>query len=331
MKFLVIQTAFIGDVVLATPIIEKLHRFYPNATIDMLVRKGNEGVLADHPFLRKVLLFDKSKKKYRNILNLIREIRNEKYDAVINAQRFFTSGLITAFSGGKETSGFNKNPLSFLFDHALPHEISNVKSKHEVERNLSLIQHFTDDSYQAPKIYPSILDEQSVDKSNSYVCMAPASVWFTKQWPANYWMQLIDLIPSHIHVYLLGAKSDIALCESIAAGVQRSNVHVAAGKFSMLQSAAWMKYAMMNYVNDSAPMHFASAVNAKVTAIYLSTVPAFGFGPLSDTSFIKETSTPLTCRPCGLHGHRSCPEGHFKCSVIDPELVSTSLNYQNRI
>jgi heptosyltransferase-2 len=55
-------------------------------------------------------------------------------------------------------------------------------------------------------------------------------------------------------------------------------------------------------------------VNANVTAVFCSTVPAFGFGPLSDKSFVVEKNDKLYCRPCGLHGKKSCPEGHFKCA-----------------
>jgi heptosyltransferase-2 len=76
-----------------------------------------------------------------------------------------------------------------------------------------------------------------------------------------------------------------------------------------------MKDAKMNFVNDSAPLHFASSVNAPVTAIFCSTVTDFGFGPLSDDSAVVETALNLTCRPCGLHGYRECPEKHFKCAV----------------
>jgi ADP-heptose:LPS heptosyltransferase len=61
-----------------------------------------------------------------------------------------------------------------------------------------------------------------------------------------------------------------------------------------------MKDAAMNYVNDSAPMHFASAVNAPVTAVYCSTIPAFGFGPLSDRSIHRrDPSNPWTAAPAG--------------------------------
>jgi heptosyltransferase-2 len=86
------------------------------------------------------------------------------------------------------------------------------------------------------------------------------------------------------------------------------------GQLSFLESAALMRDARMNYVNDSAPLHFASAMNAPVTAVYCSTIPGFGFGPLSDQRFVVETRETLDCRPCGLHGFKACPLGHFNCA-----------------
>jgi heptosyltransferase-2 len=76
-----------------------------------------------------------------------------------------------------------------------------------------------------------------------------------------------------------------------------------------------MQSARMNYVNDSAPMHIASAMNAPVTAVFCSTVTWFGYTPLSDTSFVIEKDEPLYCRPCTTHGRRKCPEKHFKCAL----------------
>jgi hypothetical protein len=118
MKFLIIQTAFIGDVVLATPLIEQLRKYYPEAEIDFLLRKGNETLLTGHPHLRQVLILDKRNGKFKNLLSLIGIIRKEKYDYVINLQRFMASGIVTAFSGARHTIGFAKNPLSFMFSQA---------------------------------------------------------------------------------------------------------------------------------------------------------------------------------------------------------------------
>jgi len=97
-KILVIQTAFTGDVVLATAVIEKLHIFFPGAQLDLLVRKGNEGLLSDHPFLNEVLVWNKKEKKSRNLFLLLKKIRKKKYDKVINLQRFASTGILTAFS-----------------------------------------------------------------------------------------------------------------------------------------------------------------------------------------------------------------------------------------
>ena len=344
MKFLIIQTAFIGDVVLATPLIEKLKKHYPDAVIDFVLRKGNETLLTNHPHLRQVRILDKKNGKYKNLFSLISMIRKEKYDYVINLQRFFASGLLTVLSGGKHTIGFDKNPLSFLFSESVKHQISITdQDNHEVRRNLSLIEKITDNTFVKPKLYPSDADFQKVIPPGEYVCIAPASIWFTKQWPKEKWIELIQKLPEHLTIYLMGAKSDITLCDEILAAVtyphlggQGGNPKLTidnckltivnlSGQLSFLESAALMKNARMNFVNDSAPLHFASAVNAPVAAMFCSTILAFGFGPLSDISYIFETNEKLDCRPCGLHGYTSCPKGHFKCSHIDTDKIIDSV------
>ncbi|HYJ38895.1 MAG TPA: glycosyltransferase family 9 protein [Chitinophagaceae bacterium] len=324
-KFLIIQTAFIGDVVLATGLIEKLHQHFPKAEIDVLLRKGNESLLTNHPFLHELLVWDKKKNKQKNLLNMLSKVRAKGYDKVINLQRFAATGILTAFSGGKETIGFDKNPFSFLFSKKVNHIIK--EGQHEIDRNHELIRSFTDEVPAKPRLYPSPEDFDFTKefKHLPYVCVAPASVWFTKQFPKEKWISFIDKLPAELKVYLIGAPSDQSMCAQIIAASTHQHLISLAGKLSFLQSAALMKDAVMNYVNDSAPLHFASAVNAPTTAVYCSTVPSFGFGPLSDERFIVEKSEKLYCRPCGLHGYKACPEGHFRCAleIKDQQLLET--------
>jgi lipopolysaccharide heptosyltransferase II len=328
-KFLVIQTAFIGDVVLATALVEKLHQKYPESEIDFLVRKGNDGLLIGHPFLSELLVWDKSKNKYPNLGKLLRRIREKKYDAVINVQRFAPTGVLTAFSGAKEKIGFDKNPLSFLFTNKIRHTIGSVANRfHEIDRNQLLIRNMTDSIPARPRLYPTAADFEKVRlyQAGPYICIAPASVWFTKQYPKAKWVELIDHLPADLHIYLLGSVSDSHLCdELIKASHKQEMISNLCGKLTFLESAALMKGAAMNFVNDSAPLHFASAVNAPVTAIYCSTVPGFGFGPLSDRSFTVETRQELPCRPCGLHGYKACPLTHFACAltISNEQLIET--------
>lgn len=327
-KILVIQTAFIGDVVLATGMVDKLHQHFPSAEIDMMVRKGNEGLLKDHPFLHEVIIWDKREQKLKNLFRLLKKIRATRYDKVFNVQRFAATGLLTAFSGAKYTVGYDKNPFSRFFTKRVKHVISDGNiTKHEIERCNDLIRDLTGDIPEKPHLYPSSADEELVSKyrSSPYITISPASVWFTKQYPAEKWTSFVNKVSRYYTIYLLGGPGDKTLAESIRTRVHHPSVVNLCGQLSFLQSAALMRDAVMNYVNDSAPMHFASAVNAPVTAVYCSTLPSFGFGPLSDKQFIVEVQEKLPCRPCGLHGRKACPLGHFKCAldIQDDQLLDS--------
>ncbi len=318
-KILVIQTAFIGDVVLATAVLEKLHLVYPDVKLDFLVRKGNDGLLKGHPFINELLVWDKTKSKYPHLWQMLKTIRRNRYDVVVNIQRFAATGFLTTFSGAKMTIGFDKNPWSVFFSKRIKHVISTPDQPlHEVNRNQSLIEPLTGDLIPVkPRLYPTDTDYAKVQslQSNPYIVIAPASVWFTKQYPVAKWVELIDQLPRDYKIYIIGAPTDKSLAEAIYSGVQQKDkLQSLCGELSLLQSAALQEKAVMNYVNDSAPMHFASALNAPVTAVYCSTLPSFGFGPLSDRSYVVETKESLDCRPCGLHGQASCPKQHFNCA-----------------
>jgi len=299
--------------VLATPVIEKLHKHFPASKIDFLLRKGNELLFTGHPFLNKVIVWDKKQNKLINLLKIIKDVRTTKYDLVINIHRFASSGIITFLSGAKEKIGFDKNPLSFCYTKKVKHIIGN--GKHEVERNLELLSSFQPYEFIKPRLYPTSADFERVKeyKTLPYVCIAPSSVWFTKQYPVHKWVGFLDKIPTY-KVYLLGSNSDADICSQIINSASNKNIENLSGKLNFLRSAALMKDARMNYSNDSAPMHIASSVNAPVTAIFCSTIPGFGFGPLSDKSFIVELKDELYCRPCGLHGFKDCPQKHFRCA-----------------
>lgn len=314
-KILIIQTAFIGDVILATPLVENLHQEYPEADIHFLVRKGNESLLENNPFIGRVLTWDKRNAKYRSLFQLRKNIRLEKYNAVINCQRFFSTGFLVLFSGAKIKSGFSANPLSFSYTIKKKHTLNN--GLHEVDRNNTLIEDFSGTLIRRPSLFPSSDDFEKISSMTGrpFICIAPASVWFTKQLPLSKWSELISIYKKTHCIYLLGSKSDFSLCESLAGLHNDSEIVNLAGKLSFLESAALMKKAAMNFANDSAPLHIASAMNAPCTAVFCSTVPEFGFGPLSDNSKILQVSEKLNCRPCGIHGKESCPEKHFNCAM----------------
>jgi len=319
-KILVIQTAFIGDVVLALPVPQALRKKFPESEIHFLLRKGNESLLDNHTSINKVWIWDKNNNKNSGLFKLILKLRKERFDLVINLQRYFSSGLFTVFCGAKKSLGFTKNPLSFFFSKSYPHIIGSKTDKaylHETERNLSLLSDFVQfKNAIKPELFPIKSD---YDKITNYVpdgpmfVLAPASVWFTKQYHQEGWKSLALNLSKIGTVITVGGKNDFPFCNTILDSIP-NGINLA-GSLTFLETAALMTHAKRVFANDSAPLHFASGVNASVTAIFCSTIPQFGFGPLSDDSIIVETSLELACKPCGLHGKKSCPEGHFKCAT----------------
>lgn len=323
-KILIIQTAFIGDAILASAALETVHHKFPQAELHILVRKGNEALYENHPHLKKVWVWNKQQNKIINLFALISAIRKEKFDWLINLHRFASSGLITWLSKATITCGFNKNPFSKFFTYRVKHSIGD--GVHEIHRNHLLLKKYVDTEYPKPKLYPSKAQEEKIKPytQTAFVCMAPASVWFTKQLPKHKWIELCNLIPPDKTIYLLGTKNDEVLCNELKNASAHKNIVILCGKLSLLESCALMQQAQMNYVNDSAPLHLASSVNAPATVFYCSTVTDFGFYPLSDNSRIVEINYPLYCRPCGLHGFKACPQKHFKCGN---EIDITSLKF----
>ncbi|HUQ66745.1 MAG TPA: glycosyltransferase family 9 protein [Flavitalea sp.] len=327
-KFLIIQTAFIGDVVLATSLVENIHAAFPDDEIHFLVRAGNESLLQAHPYIRKVLVWNKKEKKIQHLFKMLRTIRKEKYDKVINIQRYAATGILTAFSGAKEKIGFDKNPLSWLFSKKIVHRFTGL---HETERNHLLVIHFINAHVMRPRLYPTQQHEEKIRKytGRPFITISPASVWFTKQYPPMKWADFMNKLTDDYVIYLMGGSGDRSLSEAIIQMTNTKSPVNLCGELSFLESAALMRHAQMNYVNDSAPMHFASSVNAPLAVLYCSTVPDFGYGPLSDMNYIIERREPLYCRPCGLHGYAACPQDHFKCALdIEDVQLLEAMNRQ---
>ena len=192
-KFLVIQTASIGDVILATAVTEKLHSYFPDSQIDMMIKKGYESLFEDHPYLNKVYSWDKKKHKYGGLFSILKEVRRQRYDLIVDIQRYAATGFLTVFGKAKETAGFDKNPFSCFFTHKVKHEIG-VKGLHEVDRNQKLIEHLTDNKSVRPALYPGekLFEKMKHYKDEPYICVAPCSLWFTKQYPEDLILLVCD-------------------------------------------------------------------------------------------------------------------------------------------
>jgi heptosyltransferase II len=322
LKILIVQTAFIGDVVLTLPLAQMLRKKLPDAVIDFVAIPRTAKLLANHPAVNNIIVFDK-RGDDRGLLGLIElalKLRKQSYDVALVPHRSLRSALLVWLGGCKKRIGFSKSVGKIFFTDRIPYP-NNV---HEIERNLTLLRPLAilRDKKEPPLVYPSGTDQEVVDKllfdeevldTARLIGVAPGSVWNTKRWMMEGYVELVKkLIADGFIVSLIGGAEDFSLCDRIVSTVDAGGIFNAAGKLTLLQSCELLKRCKVLVSNDSAPIHLAAAVNTPVVAIFGATVPAFGFAPYSEGSVVVETHG-LQCRPCAIHGGNECPIKTFDC------------------
>lgn len=326
-KILIIQTAFLGDAVLILPMIQKLKEIFPNSSISVLCIPSTKEIFDHSPYVDEVIVYDKrdKQKSLSSFIRLIKLIRKNKFSRIYSPHRSFRTSMLVLFSGTGTTFGFDISSCSFIYKTRIKY----FSSKHEVARNLDLIQY--DTSNERWRILPSIdipdYITNRVDRSieglnfKTMVAIAPGSVWKTKIYPRDYFEEVIKyLVDNNVFVILIGGSDDEKLCRGIE---EKFDVRVKsfAGKLSIVESVALLKKCALLISNDSAPTHLGMIADIPTITIYCSTIPEFGFFPYNQRS--KSISLDgLECKPCGIHGHMECPLKTFDCgNKLLPEMV----------
>lgn len=327
---LVIQTSFLGDVILTTPLIAELAKRGP---VDVLVTPTGAAALANNPDIRTVIPYDK-RGTYGSALGLwqtILEIRARRpYIAAYLAQGSFRSGLIAMMTGATERIGFASSTGRVLYTTQLPYR----PERHHAERLWSLSMSVCADPPSRdqirPCLYPSDEDRRRIDSllrqtgstEEPFVALAPGSAWGTKRWP--YFPALAKRLGEDYRIAIIGSKADSALAAEIANEVPPDRVIDGVG-LPLLASAELIGRARTIVTNDSAPQHLASAMGTPTLTIFGPTVPEFGFGPLAERHVVAGHES-LSCRPCNRHGPQRCPLGHWRCMrELTPDYVSSLL------
>ncbi len=324
-RILVIQTAFLGDVVLTTPLFRALRRRFPEARVDVLVTPAAAPLVEEDPHLDGVRVYDKHGGE---ALRAVGERLRGGYDAILAPHRSHRTALLAWLSRAPLRVGFRDAGLSFLYHR----RVHRPRERHEVDRNLELLRglglipepadrvlHVGYTEQEAGEV-DGVLREAGVEKGEPLVALAPGSVWPTKRWPAEGFGAVgRALARGGFRVVLLGGPADREVAARVAGAVGPAAVN-AAGRTSLKALAAWMDRVRLLVTNDSAPLHVAAARGTPTVAVFGSTTLGLGFGPFQRASRVVEV--PLECRPCGLHGRKRCPKGHFRCMRdVTPDMV----------
>jgi heptosyltransferase-2 len=318
---LVIQTAFLGDVVLTTPLLTALAERH--GPVDVVTTPAAASLLETHPAVGSVIRYDKhaADKGWRGIKKLASELRARRYATIYLPHRSVRSAALALLSGARERVGFADSAAAITYTRRIPR----ARAGHEVERLLAL----AGPSPGSPPVSMGLTaaDHAAADNwlaahrvSPRFVALAPGSIWGTKRWP--YFAQLAAVLDRPC--VIVGSADDASLADDIVAAVPRRAVS-AAGALSLRASAALIQRAAVLVTNDSAPLHLATAVGTPVVAVFGPTVPEFGFGPRREGD-IALGHAGLSCRPCSKHGPERCPLDHHRCMrELSVETVAAAL------
>ncbi len=325
-KILVVQTAFIGDLVMSTPIFPALRKIFPDSQIDVLVIPSSAIILKHNPYISNILTFDKKKNIFRKISEIIRLISHlykNKYDIGIALQYSLTTAFLMLFGGVKKRIG-NSHFWSATNRVAVP------KGLHIRQRTMQYLKPFSEEEYSdeteifLDKVEIELAEHiTSTARSNNQkiIVIAPGSVRFTKMWSASKFEKLAKKLAENSYkVFLIGSKAESSICDKITNGVNNNNLVNLCGKLNLLESAALIKMSDLLVCNDSAPLHLGNAVKTRVFAIFGPTVKQFGCYPYRPDDKLIEVD--LDCRPCSHSGGKRCPLGHHNCmNLINEDYV----------
>lgn len=329
MKILLVQTSFLGDTVLSTPLIQTLKNCYPEASLWMMTTPLAASLIRRDPLLAGVITFDKRRtdRGIRGLLRKAESLRSHNFDIVFSLHKSWRTSLLLYRAGIPRRVGFKEAKLSFLYTET----VSRLKDAHDVLRNLSLLQNepgVVSDELRlfAPEPQEAHFSVTSlVHDLKGYVVLFPGSVWLTKRWHEKGFRDLAEQLTQRgTPVVLLGSPDERKPCDRIASGLP---VHNFCGQCSLDDTMLIVKHATQLVCNDSLALHLASAFKIPVATIFCATSPAFGFGPWKVPNAILEVQH-LSCKPCRRHGSRTCPTGTELCrtGVTAGEVVTALEN-----
>lgn len=328
-NILIIQTAFLGDVILITPLIRAFKQTFPEADIDVLVVPQYGSILNNNPNIRSVIGFDKRNNKLKAFWRTASILRRNKYDLAVAPHSSVTTAYLMLLAGIKQRAGFDRWHASKYLSIKVPHR----EGAHKIERLLELVKPFSDAAFSIQtEIFPGETEKKKADEileeykssGKKIITIAPGSVWFTKRWPEEHYTELAKtLYEKDFGLVFVGAPDEREICERIIknSGIKAVNT---AGETSILESAAIIGQSDLMICNDSGPLHMANAMQTDVFAFFGPTTRKFGYYPFRENDKVFEIE--LDCRPCGSHGSNECPLKHFECMrKISPQVVAKSL------
>ncbi|MEI8389425.1 MAG: lipopolysaccharide heptosyltransferase II [bacterium] len=355
-KILIVRLSAIGDVIHSTPILHSLRRKFPEAYIAWAIEDKSSDIIINNALIDKIFVFPKQKWKNRgfNIKNLweffilIKKIRKEKFDIVIDLQELFKSAIIAFLSGAKRKIAHagTREFASIFVNEKLPAHDNFDPDKLIIERYLEpaaylgapvdQVQFSLPPVSESAKIYIDKLLE-NIDKNKEIIIFSPATIWDSKHWLEKYWAELLEKLAPEYNIIFTGTEKDKELIaricrardEQVNNTNQKSNYLSLAGKTNLFELIELFNRAKYLIAPDTGPAHIANATQ-KPSIIMLFGSTGFKRTPPFGEKHIA-LAAELPCQPCFK---RKCPrsDNNMECmKQLSPEKILTFIEQRNRV
>jgi heptosyltransferase I len=357
-RILLIKPSALGDVVHTIPVLVKLRARYPRARIDWLITPENAEVVRHHPALSNVVLFArrdfaKRGQRWRAMLgffDLLRQIRQAKYDLVVDMHGQVRSAMFALVSGARVRIGFDR-PIKFSRTVSAEHNLKNVPNRgwrgaregswiaytdriaiptldvHAIDRYLwvgSLLgfDHEPADLtiHLSPEIIRNVdrlLEEHGAPADKPLVLLVPGTIWETKHWTIEGFAGVArELVRQGFAVALAGTRRDEARCQQIAAAAP-GTIDLC-GKTTPADLAGLIQRAELAVTNDSGSMHVAASLGKPMVSVFGPTNPVH-IGPYQRPESVVRVDLP--CSPCNYRRLNQCPFDHACMKKVTSAMV----------
>jgi ADP-heptose:LPS heptosyltransferase len=307
--------------VLTTPVIRCLKQQVEGAEVHYVTKKAYLPLLRANPYIDKIHALGD------NLSDLIRQLRIENFDYIIDLHRNLRSQWIKS---NLRIMSFTVRKINFRKFLMIRFKINRLPDLHIVDRYMETVRLF-DVKNDGKGLDFFIPREDEVSLSDlpepfrkGYIAFVTGAMHGTKQMPAE---KMIDICKKlELPVILLGGKREETLGKLIDEQTGDGVLNTV-GKYNINQSASLVRQSRLVITHDTGLMHISAAFKKKVLSVWGHTIPEFGMYPYQpDPASIIFETRGLSCRPCTRTGKDKCPKGHFRCmnDIDNDRIVRTA-------
>ncbi|MBP2632298.1 MAG: rfaQ 1 [Firmicutes bacterium] len=300
-KILVVSIAYMGDVVLSTPVTRSLKKQFPSATIDLLVQPLAKDAAKHNPYVDHVLVYERehAHENKATLQNFIHLLQSKNYDLALSLNDDLICAMLTGLSGARYRIGYENDSQTKFFTHTIK---AQKKILHQTEKQLQILKplglihqdshiEFNISDNEMTNLYHKL----DLTATESIVVLCPFSSHAHKNWTVDNWVSVIKHLTKRIKCILIGSEKELSAIQSM--NTKADNVAlIAAGKLTLGESAALIKSAQLFITVDTGPMHIAQAFDTPVIAL-MGPTHSRVWGPRNRQDIVIR-SLRCPCAPC---------------------------------